>query len=85
MAQDRLTEEVLRDQFIDVLGDGRIEITAGNPGTSNYTGTGTKVEVYDNVTNELVETSTSLSTAILTATRSLTPPTSPSLLMNLSR
>ena len=52
----RLTEEVLRDQFIDVLGDGRIEITAGNPGTSNYTGTGTKVEVYDNVTNELVET-----------------------------
>lgn len=52
----RLTEEVLRAQFIDVLGDGRIEITAGNPGTSNYTGTGTKVEVYDNVTNELVET-----------------------------
>lgn len=52
----RLTEEVLRDQFIDVLGDGRIEITAGNPTASKNTGTGTKVEVYDNVTNELVET-----------------------------
>ena len=47
---------MLRDQFIDVLGDGRIEITAGNPAVSKNTGTGTKVDVYDNVTNELVET-----------------------------
>ena len=57
--KDRLREEVLLSNYIDVQGDGRIEIeyvkTPAGTTFEPYTGTGTKIKVYDNVTNELVE------------------------------
>lgn len=50
-----LTESVLLDKFIDVSGDGRIEIEYESYHRAPSTGTGTIINVYDNVTNELVE------------------------------
>ena len=53
-------EEVIKDKdlldfFIDVQGDGRIEIIFREGIINNWTGTGTVINVYDNVTDELVE------------------------------
>lgn len=50
-----ITETELLSTYIDVLGDGRIEVTPRKPGRNNATGTGTVVKVYDNVTDQVVE------------------------------
>lgn len=50
-----ITETELLSTYIDVLGDGRIEVTPRKPGRDNATGTGTVVKVYDNVTDQVVE------------------------------
>ena len=42
------------DKYIDVQGDGSLVITKIND-NSNYYGTGSIIDVYDNVTGELVE------------------------------
>ena len=49
--QERMTEATY-NSYLDVEGDGRFTVTA----TSNGFGTGTVVELYDNVTGELLET-----------------------------
>ncbi len=57
--QERLRENKLLNDYIDVQGDGRIEIEyrEKDDGTTYapWTGTGTVINVYDNVTDELVE------------------------------
>lgn len=54
--KERITKSELEASYIDVLGDGRIVVTPIKPGNSGATGTGTLIQVYDNVTDELVET-----------------------------
>lgn len=49
-----LSQKTLLGEYIDVQGDGRIVITKIN-NNSNYYGTGSIIDVYDNVTGELVE------------------------------
>lgn len=60
--QEILLEDTLLDEYIDVQGDGRIEIVykvMDNGKTfAPFTGTGTTINVYDNVTDELVESFT---------------------------
>ena len=51
--ETRLTQAKLLDQYIDVVGDGRLVVT---PTKYKVCGTGTKVEVIDNVTDTVVET-----------------------------
>lgn len=53
----RLTEARLLAEYIDVQGDGRIEIirVTNESGTYRAVGTGAIVNVYDNVTGDLVE------------------------------
>ncbi len=57
--KEKLKESVLRSDYIDVQGDGRIEIEYRQKDDGStyapYTGTGTVIKVYDNVTGELVE------------------------------
>lgn len=50
---ERLTEEDLRANYIKVNGDGEIRVT--KVGSFKYLGTGTKIEVVDRVTGEVVE------------------------------
>ena len=52
--KERLKESTLLDSYIAVQGDGRIEVVL-NPNFGSYAETGTTINVYDNVTNELVE------------------------------
>ncbi len=54
--KEEITKEELLKNYIDVYGDGRIVVTPINAGTNNQSGTGTLVEVYDNVTGQVVET-----------------------------
>ena len=49
--ETRLSEDVLRDSYITVEGDGRIEVTLTY---FDICGTGTEVKVIDNVTDEVV-------------------------------
>ena len=49
--ETRLTEDVLRDTYITVEGDGRIEVTLTK---FDICGTGTEVRVIDNLTDETV-------------------------------
>ena len=49
------TEEILRESYLDVEGDGYFTVT---PSKKTMCGTGTVVELYDNVTGELLETYT---------------------------
>ena len=49
------TEEILRDSYLDVEGDGYFTVT---PSKKTACGTGTVIELYDNVTGELLETYT---------------------------
>ena len=51
--ETRLTQAKLLDKYLDVIGDGRLVVT---PTKYKVCGTGTKVEVIDNVTDEVVET-----------------------------
>ncbi|MDY5948825.1 MAG: InlB B-repeat-containing protein, partial [Oscillospiraceae bacterium] len=51
--ETRLTQAKLLDQYIDVVGDGRLVVT---PTKYKVCGTGAKVEVIDNVTDTVVET-----------------------------
>ncbi len=57
--QTKLKETKLLNDYIDVQGDGRIEIKYRKKDDGStfapYTGTGTVINVYDNVTDELVE------------------------------
>ena len=57
--EEILKETTLLAEYIDVQGDGRIEIEfrAREEGKTHapWTGTGTIINVYDNVTDELVE------------------------------
>ncbi len=57
--QTKLKETKLLNDYIDVQGDGRIEIEYRKKDDGStfepYTGTGTVINVYDNVTDELVE------------------------------
>lgn len=50
-----ITEDLLLSDYIDVQGNGRIEVIPQKPGSFSSTGTGTIIKVYDNSTNELVE------------------------------
>lgn len=50
--KEKLTKEVLLDQYIDVMGDGYIKLKLSS---DRFVGTGTVIEVYDYVTGELVE------------------------------
>lgn len=54
--KEGITKDELLREYIDVYGDGRIEVTLINPDANGQSGTGTLVEVYDNVTNQVVET-----------------------------
>lgn len=54
--KERITKTELEQSYVDVLGDGRIVVTPIKPGINTVVGTGSVVKVYDNVTNELVET-----------------------------
>lgn len=45
----RLKETVLLNQYITVLGDGRIEVIHAHSSYAPYTGTGTIINVYDRV------------------------------------
>lgn len=45
----RLKETVLLNQYITVLGDGRIEVIHAHESYAPYTGTGTVINVYDRV------------------------------------
>ena len=49
----RLTENKLLSDYLAVEGDGRIEVTLTK---FNVCGTGTRIDVYDNVTNAIVAT-----------------------------
>lgn len=49
------TEEILRESYLDVEGDGYFTVA---PSKKTACGTGTVVELYDNVTGELLETYT---------------------------
>ena len=49
-----LPKQYLLNTYIDVQGDGTLVITKIND-NSNYYGTGSIIDVYDNVTGELVE------------------------------
>ena len=49
-----LPKQYLLDTYIDVQGDGTLVITKIND-NSNFYGTGSIIDVYDNVTGELVE------------------------------
>ena len=51
--RERLTEELLLGTYLDVEGDGYITIT---PVADRCYGTGTIVDLYDNVTGEKLET-----------------------------
>lgn len=51
--QRRLTTPVLMANYLAVEGDGHLVVT---PTMYRMCGTGTRVDVYDNVTNEIVET-----------------------------
>ena len=57
--QEVLKDTVLLAEYIDVQGDGRIELIYRDREEGNthapWTGTGTVINVYDNVTDELVE------------------------------
>ena len=53
--EDKLTKAKLESQYISVQGDGTLRITPSWE-RFNLCGTGTKVEVIDNVTGETVET-----------------------------
>lgn len=50
-----INETRLHNQFIDVQGDGYAKVTVLNPNFGDKTGTGTIIDVYDNVTGKLVE------------------------------
>ncbi len=50
-----MTEATLRDSYLDVEGDGYFTVT---PSKKTACGTGTVIELYDNVTGELLETYT---------------------------
>ncbi len=50
-----MTEAILRDSYLDVEGDGYFTVT---PSKKTACGTGTVIELYDNVTGELLETYT---------------------------
>lgn len=52
--EEILSLDLLNGEYIDVQGDGRIEVIKYKA-NSNYYGTGTIINVYDNVTDELVE------------------------------
>ena len=53
--EEMITEDILLDEYIDVSGDGRIVVEYDTYQHAPYTGTGTTIKVYDNVTGELVE------------------------------
>lgn len=53
--EQMITTPELLDEYIDVSGDGRIELAFEATQNEGYPGTGTTINVYDNVTNELVE------------------------------
>lgn len=50
-----VNETRLHDQFIDVQGDGYAKVTVYNSNFGDKTGTGTVIDVYDNVTGKIVE------------------------------
>lgn len=50
--KEKLTEEKLLEQFIDVQGDGYIVVKLSS---AKFAGTGSVIEVYDYVTGQLVE------------------------------
>lgn len=50
-----INQEKLESKYIDVQGDGYAKITVLNPNFGTKTGTGTIIDVYDNVTGKLVE------------------------------
>ena len=51
--ETKLRENTLRSEYLSVEGDGRLEVTLTK---FKVCGTGAKVEVVDNVTDEVVET-----------------------------
>ena len=53
--EQMITTPELLDEYIDVSGDGRIELAFEATQNEGYPGTGTTINVYDNVDNELVE------------------------------
>lgn len=55
--EELMTRSLLLEEYIDVQGDGRIVVTKYST-VSQYYGTGSRIDVYDNVTNELVESFT---------------------------
>ena len=55
--EEIMSLDLLLGEYIDVQGDGRIVVTKHNAYTSYY-GTGATIDVYDNVTGELVESFT---------------------------
>lgn len=50
-----INETRLHNEFIDVQGDGYAKVTVLNPNFGDKTGTGAIIDVYDNVTGEIVE------------------------------
>lgn len=54
--KEGITQDELLSTYIDVLGDGEIRVYPEKPGINTVTGTGTVVEVYDNVAKQVVET-----------------------------
>jgi len=50
--EEGLSEQAFRNQFVQVGGDGRLQITK----VDGSFGTGTRVDLYDNVTNALLKT-----------------------------
>ena len=50
-----IDEAKLHDKYIDVQGDGTAVVTVYNTNFNGKTGTGTVIDVYDNVTGKIVE------------------------------
>ena len=53
--EEMIDEDLLREQYCDVSGDGYFTVTRVNNKYAPWTGTGTVIDVYDAVTGELVE------------------------------
>lgn len=53
--EEMIDEDLLREKYCDVSGDGYFTVTPVNPKYAPWTGTGTVIDVYDAVTDELVE------------------------------
>ncbi|MBR4727031.1 MAG: InlB B-repeat-containing protein [Clostridia bacterium] len=53
--EEMIDEDLLREQYCDVSGDGYFTVTRVNNRYAPWTGTGTVIDVYDAVTGRLVE------------------------------